>query len=163
MWVVAAFRVVKLRTYKPGEPIVLVYNKLFYYFTRQVSLLRAHCFAYCPPRLFKRTAARVGFEQTQILFKYNGKAYRVSRKKQILYLNFHYPTFKYLVWNNIKLKHKKKRKKTFKITTSTFAPILSALSANLFRLRPLNTYTRRGVQLSGFAYYARKPKTASKR
>lgn len=152
-----------MRSSRPGEPVVLVYNRLIYYFARQYSLLRRHCFAYCPPKLFKRTSARVGYEQSSVLFKYNGKAYRVSRRKQILHLNFHYPTFKYMVWSNIKLKHKKKRKKTFKIGANTFAALPSALHSGLYSLRPLNTYTKRGVHVSLFAYYQRKPKTASKR
>lgn len=97
MWVVAAFKYVRLYTAYIGEPVVLVYNHLIYYFLRHYSLIQKHCFVYCPPQLFKRGVYRIGFEQSAIMFKYAGKAYRVSRKKQILYLNFHYPTFKYLI------------------------------------------------------------------
>lgn len=163
MWVVSIFQPITLRISKNGEPIVIVYTKLFYYFMRYASLIRKHCFSYCSAHLVNRAMLRVGFEQSAIQFKYNGKAYRVSRKKKILYLNFHYPTFKYLIWSNITLKHKKKRKKVFKLITNTLTSQTSNLFANLFKLRPLNTYTKRGIYMSNFAFLQRKPKSTSKR
>lgn len=159
----SSFQPITLRASRKGEPVVIVYNRLFYYFMRYASLIRKHCFSYCSAHLVKRAALRVGFEQAAVQFKYNGKAYRVSRRKKILHLNFHYPTFKYLVWSNITLKHKKKRKKTFKLLANTFTSQSSNLFANLFKLRPLNTYTRRGIYISHFAFFQRKPKSTSKR
>lgn len=163
MWAVAAFRTLPLYMHIKGRRVFLVYNRLFYYFIKPFSLINKHSFVYTSPYLIKRSVLRIGFEQDTIQFKYTGKAYRVSRRNRILHLNFHYPTYKYLVWNNITLKHKKKRKKIFKLIYNTFTNIITGLSLNLFRLRPLNTYTRRGIYLSNFAFYQRKPKTSSKR
>lgn len=163
MWVVSAFKPIKVYNLKKGEAVIIIYNKLFYYYLRCASLIKKHCFFYCSPHLVKQSNLRIGFEQTTIRFKYNGKAYRVSRKKKILQLNFHYPTYKYLIWSNIKLKHFKKRKKLFKITTNTFSSFNINLHNNLYTLRPLNTYTKRGIYLSNCFFYQRKPKTSTKR
>lgn len=48
-----------------------------------------------------------------INIKYIGKIFKIKKFKKILILTFNYPIFKYLIWNNIKIKWRKKPKRFF--------------------------------------------------
>lgn len=163
MWAVAGFRSLPLINSNIANPTILVYNRLVYYTVKPAQLGYRHGFIYTSKYAILTSVYRIGFEHSTVQFKYNGKAYRVSRRNKMLHLNFHYPTYKYLVWNNITLKHRKKRKKLFKLMFNTFADIRSILYYNLQRIRPLNTYTRRGIYLSNFGFDQRKVKNPSRR
>ena len=163
MWVVGAFKPIVINNGVKSGKATIVYNNLFYFFLKPYATYVKGCFFYCSKHSVPRNILRVGFEHTHVLFRYAGKAYRVSRRKNIMHLNFHYPTYKYLVWRNIIIKHKKKRKKQFKITYNTLLSVSRNLCVNLYKLRPLNTYTKRGVFLSTEPYYQRKPKSTTKR
>lgn len=163
MWVVSGFRTLVVCNKGLRLNTTIAYNRLIYYFVKPGQLLAVHGFVYCPKYSITPPMLRVGFEYTAIQFRYNGKAYRVSKRGKMVNLNFHYPTYKYMLWNNLILKHKKKRKKLFKLLFNTFRCLRTNLHYNLHSLRPLNTYTKRGIYLSNFSFDQRKVKAASRR
>lgn len=98
-----------------------------------------------------------------INIKYAGKIFKIKKFKKILILTFNYPIFKYLIWNNIKLKWKKKPKRVFFFYIKTYTNLLQMFWYNLIKLRPLNTYTTRGIYNNLFSYQKRKKKVTNKR
>ena len=119
-------------------------------------------FAYIKPQL-GALLDKLTLETRNVRFRYAGKAYRISKKRRVLVLTLHYPTYKYVVWRNIKLYHKRKRKKIFKFKSLTSVNIGPSFYFNRFRLRVPDTYTRRGILNNVFAYSSRKQKAASQR
>ena len=106
---------------------------------------------------------RIATEFTNIRFKYVGKAYRISKKKKILLLNMHYPTFKYVIFKNLKLYHKRKKKKIFKLKSLTNNNIAKNFYENMFFLRTPDTYTKRGILNNQYPLIVRKQKAATHR
>lgn len=95
--------------------------------------------------------------------KYIGKIFKIKKFKKLLILTFNYPIFKYLIWNNIKLKWKKKPKRVFFFFLQTYTNLFQMFFFNLIYLRPLNTYTTRGIYNNLFLYHKRKKKVTNKR
>lgn len=98
-----------------------------------------------------------------INIKYAGKIFKIKKFKKILILTFNYPIFKYLIWNNIRLKWKKKPKRVFFFFIKTYSNLYQMFWYNLIYLRPLNTYTTRGIYNNLFFYQKRKKKVTNKR
>lgn len=98
-----------------------------------------------------------------INIKYIGKIFKIKKFKKILILTFNYPIFKYLIWNNIKLKWRKKPKRFFFFYLNSYTNIYNMFWFNLVYLRPLNTYTTRGIYNNLFYYHKRKKKLTNKR
>lgn len=95
--------------------------------------------------------------------KYIGKIFKIKKFKKILILTFNYPIFKYLIWNNIKIKWRKKPKRFFFFFLNSYSNIYQMFWFNLIYLRPLNTYTTRGIYNNLFYYHKRKKKVTNKR
>jgi hypothetical protein len=108
-------------------------------------------------------AQKITFETKNVRFRYAGKAYRISKKKRILALTLHFPTYKYVIWRNIKLYHRRKKKKLFKFKVLTKSCLNPIFFFNMFKLRVPDTYTRRGILNNIFVYNGRKQKAATHR
>lgn len=78
-------------------------------------------------------------------------------------LTLHYPTFKYVIWRNIKLYHKKKKRKVFKFKTLASNFQNRMFFQNMFKLRVPDTYTGRGILNNVFVYQKRKQRAATHR
>lgn len=153
---------VQIKTANLDNPALCFYSGTFYYIINPWSYKRLGIFAYVRPQLAS-LIQNLTLETKNIRFRYAGKAYRISKKKRILVLTLHYPTYKYIVWSNIKLYHKRKRKKIFKFKTLSSTNLAPSFFYNMFSLRVPDTYTRRGVLNNVFAYESRKQRAASQR
>lgn len=162
MWIVGAYSCVRFNVLKLDNPALLFYNKLFYYVINPWSYKRAGSYAYVRPEV-GNLLKNLTLETTSVRFRYAGKAYRISKKKKVLVLTLHYPTFKYVVWRNIKLYHRRKKKKIFKFKMLTSTNMLPVFYFNMFKLRIPDTYTRRGILNNMFAYSSRKQRAATQR
>lgn len=162
MWLMSAYNCIRLRVANFEYPALCFYTGLFYYILNPWSYKRFGAFAYIKPQLAS-LLTNLTLETRNVRFKYAGKAYRISKKRRILVLTMHYPTYKYVVWSNIKLYHRRKKKKVFKFKTLTSLNLAPTFFANMFKLRVPDTYTRRGILNNVFAYESRKQKAASQR
>lgn len=162
MWLSGLYRTIKLRTLAELQPAIIFYSHSFYYTINPWAYKRYGNFLYVSKRLGERLRA-VTFEVRNIRFKYVGKAYRISKKGKILVLNLHYPTYKYVIWNNIKLYHKKKKKKVFKFKILTSMTWRNNFFANMFKLRVPDTYTKRGILNNVYKLNVRKQRAATAR
>lgn len=158
----SVYSCIRIRIANLDNPALCFYSGMFYYILNPWSYKRRGAFAYVRPQLGS-LLDKLTLETKNIRFKYAGKAYRISKKKRVLVLTLHYPTFKYVVWHNIKLYHKRKRKKVFKFKALTAQNLAPTFYANMFKLRVPDTYTRRGILNNVFAYESRKQKAASQR
>lgn len=162
MWFLHSNRLINLNM-SSRTRVNIFYNNLFYYTFKPVNLKLNLLFIYTSKMPYTNWYWKLGFEQCIVRFKYLGKSYRISKKKKMLFLNLHYPTFKYVIWKNIILFHKKKKKKLFKFLFYDVNKISNNFFQNLWKLRIPNTYTRRGIYNNMFAYYNRKTKIISRR
>jgi len=103
------------------------------------------------------------FETKIVRLKYIGKIFRITKKKKIFFLSLNYSTFKYLIWKNIKMRRRKKPKRFIFIFILTNISLKTMFWKNLIKLRPLNTYTGRGVYSNVFSYNQRKRKLTAHR
>lgn len=158
----SVYSCLQIRVKNFERPALCFYNGLFYYILNPWSYKRIGRFPYVRPQM-GALISRLTLETRNVRFKYAGKAYRISKKRRILVLTLHYPTFKYVVWRNIKLYHKRKRKKVFKFKILSVLNIGPNFFFNMFKLRRPDTYTRRGILDNMFAYASRKQRAASQR
>lgn len=98
-----------------------------------------------------------------INIKYIGKIFKIKKYSKLLILTFNYPIFKYLIWNNVKIKWRKKPKRFFFFYINSYSNLFQMFWFNLIYLRPLNTYTTRGIYNNLFLYHKRKKKITNKR
>ena len=164
MWLLCASKCLKLYSLLSTNPTIVYYTASVYYTLNPFGSKYFRYFAYS----LKGSQVSLAFwklsaESKIVRFKYVGKAYRISKRKHILHVNMHYPTYKYVIWLNIKLKHSRKKKRSFEFKYNTLTNIRSNFYKNILKLRMLNTYTVRGIHNNLFEYYNRKTKTASKR
>lgn len=162
MWVANSYKNLNLNLQYNRSPQILFYSPVFYFILHTYAYKRLLNFVLIPRQLIKKIKL-ISFETRNIRFRYIGKAYRISKKSQILVLNLHYPTFKYIIWSNLKLAHKKKRRKIFKFKYLTSSNLLINLFQNLFKLRIPDTYTKRGIINNLFYIQSRKQKAATNR
>lgn len=135
-----------------------------YYYTLAATIRKKHnYFTYIWPQINKKLLIKLGNECCIIRLRVIGKAYRITKHNKMLHVNLHYPTFKYVIWKNIKLKYTKKKKKLYKLRYITNIHVRSNLFKNLLFLRIPNTYTRRGILNNISIYYNRKQKMATRR
>lgn len=162
MWFLTIYSTLKFKLNRFVQPALIFYSYNFYYILNPWAYKVYKNFYYIPkPSLF--LIRSLTLEYHNIKFKYLGKAYRISKKKKILVLNLHYPTFKYIVWNNIKLIFKKKKKKNFKFKLLNNNLNKKNWFFNLFKLRIPDTYTGRGILNNIYAHNIRKQKTITHR
>lgn len=162
MWFVTPYKQISLQIFNHNATITIHYTNAYYYTFAILTTKKCGVFCYTP-KYIANTVQKLGTECTIARFKYLGKAYRISKRNKMLHINMHYPTFKYVIWNNVKLKHKRKKKKLFRLIYHTHSNVLSNLFANIWHLRIPNTYTRRGIYNNVSIYYNRKQKMASRR
>ena len=162
MWLSGIYKTLLLNTNRYTKPAIIFYSNSFYYILNPWAYKRFGHFALISKWLGGRLKT-LTVETKNIRFKYVGKAYRISKKGKILVLNLHYPTFKYVLWHNIKLYHKKKRKKVFKFKILTSLTWRSNFFFNMFKLRVPDTYTKRGILNNVFPLNVRKQKAATAR
>lgn len=126
-----------------------------------VNLKNLHILTYTST--YNKKLFNILYYTNTINIKYAGKIFKIKKFKKILILTFNYPIFKYLIWNNIKLKWKKKPKRVFFFYIKTYSNLFQMFWYNLIYLRPLNTYTTRGIYNNLFLYQKRKKKVTNKR
>lgn len=81
----------------PTTPSLIFYNDVFYYILSLRVYKKWHKFLFTSQNSFIKRLFILTFETKTVRFKYVGKSYRVSKKKRILFLLLHYPTFNYLI------------------------------------------------------------------
>lgn len=161
MWLLSAYRSLILKS-NQFKYDVIFYSKNFEFILSPWYLKRSKTFFYVDKRACKPIKSFT-FETKNIRFRYAGKAYRISKKNRILFLTLHYPTFKYVIWRNIKLYYKRKRKKLYKFKLNTISNYKSNFFYNMLKLRVPDTYTKRGIINNIFVFNFRKRKVASRR
>lgn len=161
MWFLSPYK--HIRTSTTNAVSISLHYTAAYYYTFAVNKLKQRGkFVYTT--IVAGSAPRAICSEFHVVrLQYAGKAYRITKHKRILHVNMHYPTFKYVIWCNLKLKHTKKKKKLFIIRYNTFSHVRSNLFRHLLRLRVPNTYTRRGILNNASIYYNRKQRTPSRR
>lgn len=162
MWFLNTLKCVQTRCNTYAQPSLTYYSGVFNYTLSPWSYKRKGCFIYVNKSAC-RGADLLTMETRNIRFRYLGKAYRISKKKRVLVLTLHYPTFKYVVWNNIKLYHRKKKRKLFKFKVLTSSSARINFFQNMLKLRVPDTYTGRGILNNIFVYQKRKQRAATHR
>lgn len=162
MWFVSPYNQIRLSS-GLWINITVHYTNAYYYTLGVATFKRKGLFCFGPKAVVSSTTQRFNAESRIIRLQYAGKAYRISKRRRVLHVNMHYPTFKYVIWSNIKLRRTKKKKKLFILRYNTHAHVRSNLFKNLLHLRIPNTYTRRGILNNASIYYNRKQRTPSRR
>lgn len=162
MWVLLPYKTICLKQ-TIQTTITIHYTNSYYYTIASTIRKKCNYFTYIWPQTNKTLFQKLGTECSIIRLRVIGKAYRITKHKKMLHVNLHYPTFKYIIWNNIKLKYTKKKKKLYKLRYITNIHVRSNLFENLLFLRIPNTYTRRGILNNISIYYNRKQKMATRR
>lgn len=162
MWLLSTYNYLRLKSLANDRPSILYYHGFFYYILKVWGYKYKTGFIYTNTKL-GNSVRHLTLEFKTIRFKYIGKAYRISKKKKILVLNLHYPTYKYVLWRNIKLYHKKRKRKVFKLKYLSPNNIKTNLYQNLLRWRIPDTYTKRGILNNVFPVNARKQRAATGR
>lgn len=162
MWLLNAYNSIQLRTSRYNATSLLYYSGVFNLIISPWGYKRKGKFIYVN-KITTGVARLLTLETRNIRFKYLGKAYRISKKKRVLVLTLHYPTFKYVIWRNIKLYHKKKKRKVFKFKTLASNFQNRMFFQNMFKLRVPDTYTGRGILNNVFVYQKRKQRAATHR
>lgn len=162
MWLLNVYKFIKVRENSFVKPSILYYTGAFNYVISPWGYKKNGGFIYVN-KLNCTVADLMTFETTNVRFRYVGKAYRVSKKKRVLVLTLHYPTFKYVIWNNIKLYHRKKKRKLFKFKILRANNPAINFFQNMFFLRVPDTYTGRGILNNVFVYNKRKQRAATHR
>lgn len=103
------------------------------------------------------------YETSIISVRYIGKIFRIEKYKKKFKLLMHYPGKTYLIWKNIKLKWRRKKKRRFIFHINTNKNIKTMFFKNLIKLRIPNTYTKRGIYNNLFTYFSRKRKITNTR
>ena len=103
------------------------------------------------------------YETSIVSVRYIGKIFRIERYKKKFKLLMHYPGKTYLIWKNIKLKWRKKKKRRFVFFINTSKNVKTMFFKNLLKLRIPNTYTKRGIYNNLFTYFSRKRKITNNR
>lgn len=162
MWLLSAIKCVQTRYSNHTKPSLVYYSGVFSYVLSPWAYKRKGAFVYVskPACL---SANLLTLETRNVRFRYLGKAYRISKKKRVLVLTLHYPTFKHVIWSNIKLYHRKKRRKLFKFKILTSASLRTNFFQNMLKLRVPDTYTGRGILNNVFVYQKRKQRAATHR
>lgn len=164
MWILNGQRYLKIKVKDSTNPCVIYYTAALYYTFSIFGSKYFNVFAFSTHiGQISLAFLKLSAEYQIVRFKYVGKAYRISKRKKILHVNMHYPTYKCVVWNNIKLKHKRKKKKLFEFKYNTLSNVKSNFWKNMLRLRILNTYTARGIHNNLLPYYKRKTRIVSRR
>lgn len=162
MWFISPYR--QLRLINHGAYSINIHYTAAYYYTIAINAFkRKGLFFFTAPHVAIPTSQLFTSEFRIVRIQYAGKAYRITKRRRMLHINMHYPTFKYVIWADIKLRHTKKKKKLFLLKYNTFTHIRSNLFKNLLRLRVPNTYTKRGILNNASIYYNRKQRTPSRR
>ena len=112
-------------------------------------------YTFCNNNFFIKACFIITHELKIINIKYKGKVFKIKKKKKAFLLLLNYTGYNYLIWNNIKIKKRKRRKIIFMFILSN-SNIKVKFFQNLIKLRRLNTYTKRGVYNNIFIHYARK-------
>ena len=162
MWLLNVYKCVQLKYSGFDKPALFYNNDTFNYIVAPWSYKRLGCFVY----VNKNSCSAIDLitlETRNIRFRYAGKAYRISKKRRVLVLTLHYPTFKAVIWNNIKLYHRRKKRKIFKFKLLTSGCYKRMFYQNIFKLRVPDTYTRRGILNNLFSYQSRKQRAATHR
>lgn len=162
MWLLNTLKSVQIRCNVFAKPSVIYYTGVFNYILSAWAYKRKGKFVYVN-KAACGGADLLTLETRNIRFRYLGKAYRVSKKRRVLALTLHYPTFKYTIWSNIKLYHKKKKRKLFKFKALTSRNLAVNFFQNMLKLRVPDTYTGRGILNNIFVYRKRKQKAATHR
>ena len=162
MWLLSPLNSIQVRCNHISKTSLVYYAGTYNYTLSPWSYKRKGKFFYVNKSACN-SADLITFETRNVRFRYLGKAYRISKKKRILVLTMHYPTFKYVVWRNIKLYHRKKKRKLFKFKILTSSSLKINFFQNMLKLRVPDTYTGRGILNNVFVYQKRKQKAATHR
>ncbi len=162
MWLLNALKCVQTRYSKHTKTSLIYYSGIFSYVLSPWAYKRKGAFVYVNKSACS-SVDLITMETRNIRFRYLGKAYRISKKKRVLVLTLHYPTFKYVIWNNIKLYHRKKKRKMFKFKILTSSNTRINFFQNMLKLRVPDTYTGRGILNNVFVYQKRKQRAATHR
>lgn len=145
------------------QTVLVQYSPTFLFFLKLYTFKRWKDFLYISRKTLIKKFFLITLEHRMIIIRYTGKIFRMSKKKKIIFLTLNYPGFNYLIWKNIKLKCKRKPRRYFKFFILTNNNLNKLFWDNLIRLRPLNTYTKRGIYNNLFIYYQRKKQKALNR
>jgi len=155
MWIFNSFYKTILIKKNVKKKIFFFYNNLFTFIIYSFVLKTWKGYIFTNNKLFIKGCFLIGHENKIINLKYKGKVFRIKKKKKAFLLLLNYTGYNYLIWNNIKIK-KRRRKKIIFIFILTNSNLKIKFFQNLIKLRRLNTYTKRGVYNNIFIHYARK-------
>ncbi len=140
-----------------GNQVVLVqYSPTFIFFIKLYACKQWNSFCYISKYTMNKKFFLKTIEHRRVFFKYVGKIFRISKKKKLLFLRLNYTGFSFLIWKNVFMRWRWRPKRYFEFFVLTNKNLHKIFWDNLIHLRPLNTYTRRGVYNNLFTYYQRK-------
>lgn len=138
------------------QHVLVQYNSTFLFFIKLYTYRKWKNFVYINKKVLLRKFFLVTIEHRRVFIKYIGKIFRISKKKKLIFLTLNYTGFNYVIWKNIKLKWQWRPKRYFEFFILTNKSLHKMFWDSIIHLRPLNTYTKRGVYNNLFIYYQRK-------
>lgn len=164
IWFFTLYPYVILKTNKNSRQKVLVqYSPTFLFFIKLYSLKQWNSFVYISKFTLIKKFFLITIEHRRVFIKYVGKIFRISKKKKLIFLTLNYTGFNYVIWKNIFLRWQWRPKRYFEFFILTNKSLHKMFWDSIIHLRPLNTYTRRGVYNNLFTYYQRKRQKALNR
>lgn len=155
MWFFSIFNKLLIKNTKKKIHSYLIYTNLFEIFIKVFLIKVWRHYAFTSKYLLIKNSFFFTLEYKIFNIKYKGKIFKIKKKKKIFFLLLNYTGFNYVIWNNLKIKKRKRRKIIFIYLLSNMSHKINFFQ-NLIKLRRLNTYTKRGVYNNIFIHYARK-------
>lgn len=156
------FSIYKLFFYNINNIKIIIQTPLIYIYLNLKFLKKIGSYIYLSNLNIINNLLKITLETNIINIKYIGKIFRIKKINKLLMLILNYTGYNYLIWNNIKLKRPKKKKRLI-FTILTNQNLIKMFYYNLIRLRILNTYTKRGIYNNLLIYYNRKKQMITKR
>lgn len=160
MWFFSIYNYINVQN--KFKKVFYIYTNLFEIILSSYIIKEWNNYSFTSKYLLIKNCFFLLLEQKIINIKYKGKVFKIKKKKKLFFLLLNYTGFNYVIWNNMKIKKRKRRKIIF-IYLLTNSNIKINFFQNLIKLRRLNTYTRRGVYNNLYIHYARKRKISTHR
>lgn len=162
MWFFSIYNFIKISNYQKKKKIFFIYLNLIFIIISVFVVKIWKKYIYTSKYFLQKNCFFLTFEQKIINIKYKGKVFKIKKKKKLFFLLLNYTGYNYLIWKDIKIKKRKRRKIIF-IYILTNKNIKINFFQNLIKLRRLNTYTKRGVYNNLYIHYARKRRLSTHR
>lgn len=163
MWLALPSKSLRLKNFNSYESTAIYYNSHICFFFKASDIKWSDSKAFTHNHWLFAENPIGGAQWNNYIIKYSGKAFKISKRGNIFILKMHYPTFKGMVWQNIKIKYSRRKRKFFKFSLGGWWKSSANAFNNLVVIRAQNTYTGRGIFISSIYKQQRKPKTSSKR